>query len=101
MKHCIDEKESGLYFRLPPVVFSFTITGSLFINVKSSPMLIEFLHSNSSAILAIVFTALAVVLRLYFWQTEMRELRMFGHSEKSEVRKKKSAYKQPTYADAA
>lgn len=64
-------------------------------------MLIEFLHTHSSAILAIVFTALAVVLRLYFWQTEMRELRMFGHSDKPIGRKKKTSYRQPTYADAA
>jgi hypothetical protein len=101
MKHCIDEKENGILFPLPPVIFSFTIPATLFNNIKSFPMLIDFLHTNSSAILAIVFTALVVVLRLYFWQTEMRELRMFGHSEKPEGRKKKPAYKQPTYADAA
>lgn len=64
-------------------------------------MLKDFLQSNLAAILSVALTVLFVAIRLYFWQMEMRELRMYGHKEKPSSPKNKHTYKRTTYADAA
>ncbi|HEX4956640.1 MAG TPA: hypothetical protein VFV46_00565 [Lacibacter sp.] len=64
-------------------------------------MIKDFLQDHLTAILSVGLTILFVAIRLFFWQMEMRELRMFGHHQSPVSKKQKQTYKRTSYADAA
>ncbi len=64
-------------------------------------MIKDFVLEHSSALFSLALTILIVAIRIYFWQMEMRELRMHGQSNNSLPQKQKSSYKRTSYADVA
>ncbi|MFN5135231.1 MAG: hypothetical protein ACK5DG_07930 [Chitinophagaceae bacterium] len=64
-------------------------------------MLKEMILENQTALLSGAFIIVILVARIYFWQMEMRELRMFGQGYSPSSKKQKPSHKRTRYADAA
>ena len=64
-------------------------------------MIKDFFLEHQSALFSMALTVLIVVIRIFFWQMEMRELKMQGHSQNPLPKKQKPSYKRTSYADAA